>query len=132
MVLAGYPVSSMSSRDAATNGSSFGSSRPAGSSRENRSDCRPILMHEQDAQVGGDRQRDDIVRLSDGVVGLNRRLFRKLNIARDDLDPGRYRIAHVYQRSAVKGCPSRQADGSVICSAYSETLEFDKGWVDRA
>ncbi|WP_234685521.1 hypothetical protein [Bradyrhizobium monzae] len=24
------------------------------------------------------------------------------------------------------------SDGSVICSAYSETLEFDKGWVDRA
>lgn len=23
-------------------------------------------------------------------------------------------------------------DGSVICSAYSETLEFDKGWVDRS
>ena len=22
-------------------------------------------------------------------------------------------------------------DGSVICSAYSETLEFDNGWVDR-
>jgi len=39
---------------------------------------------------------------------------------------------HVYQRSAVKDVRIVNADGSVICSAYSETLEFDKGWVDRA
>src|SRR3954447_16972468 len=39
---------------------------------------------------------------------------------------------HVYQRSAVKDVRVVNADGSVICSAYSETLEFDKGWVDRA
>lgn len=38
---------------------------------------------------------------------------------------------HVYQRSAVKDVRLVNADGSVICSAYSETLEFDKGWVDR-
>ncbi|MBR0777378.1 EAL domain-containing protein [Bradyrhizobium diazoefficiens] len=39
---------------------------------------------------------------------------------------------HVYQRSAVKDVRIVNPDGSVICSAYSETLEFDKGWVDRA
>nr|WP_283808626.1 EAL domain-containing protein [Bradyrhizobium centrolobii] len=39
---------------------------------------------------------------------------------------------HVYQRAAVKDVRLVNADGSVICSAYSETLEFDKGWVDRA
>jgi sensor c-di-GMP phosphodiesterase-like protein len=39
---------------------------------------------------------------------------------------------HVYQRSAVKDVRLVNADGSVICSAYSETLEFDKGWIDRA
>jgi sensor c-di-GMP phosphodiesterase-like protein len=39
---------------------------------------------------------------------------------------------HVYQRSAVKDVRLVNADGSVICSAYSETLEFDKGWVVRA
>ena len=39
---------------------------------------------------------------------------------------------HVYQRSAVKDVRLVNADGSVICSAYSETLEFDKGWGDRA
>ncbi|QOG22171.1 EAL domain-containing protein [Bradyrhizobium sp. SEMIA] len=38
---------------------------------------------------------------------------------------------HVYRRSAVKDVRLVNADGSVICSAYSETLEFDKGWVDR-
>ncbi len=38
---------------------------------------------------------------------------------------------HVYQRSAVKDVRLVNSDGSVICSAYSETLEFDKGWVER-
>ncbi|MCK1341612.1 EAL domain-containing protein [Bradyrhizobium sp. 38] len=38
---------------------------------------------------------------------------------------------HVYQRSAIKDVRLVNPDGSVICSAYSETLEFDKGWVDR-
>ncbi|WP_244547066.1 EAL domain-containing protein [Bradyrhizobium sp. Gha] len=39
---------------------------------------------------------------------------------------------HIYQRSAIKDVRLANPDGSVICSAYSETLEFDKGWVDRA
>ncbi|HTO65389.1 MAG TPA: EAL domain-containing protein [Bradyrhizobium sp.] len=39
---------------------------------------------------------------------------------------------HVYQRSAVKDVRLVNPDGSVICSAYSETLEFDKGWADRS
>lgn len=39
---------------------------------------------------------------------------------------------HVYQRSAVKDVRLVNSDGSVICSAYSETLEFDKGWVERS
>lgn len=38
---------------------------------------------------------------------------------------------HVYQRSAVKDIRLVNPDGSVICSAYSETLEFDNGWADR-
>ncbi|MBR0703734.1 EAL domain-containing protein [Bradyrhizobium diazoefficiens] len=38
---------------------------------------------------------------------------------------------HVYQRSAIKDVRLVNPDGSVICSAYSETLEFDKGWADR-
>jgi c-di-GMP phosphodiesterase len=37
----------------------------------------------------------------------------------------------VYQRSAVKDIRLLNRDGSVICSAFSETLEFDNGWVDR-
>jgi len=37
----------------------------------------------------------------------------------------------VYQRSAVKDIRAVTRDGSVICSAYSETLEFDNGWVGR-
>jgi c-di-GMP phosphodiesterase len=37
----------------------------------------------------------------------------------------------VYQRSAVKDIRLVNHDGSIICSAYSETLEFDNGWVDR-
>jgi sensor c-di-GMP phosphodiesterase-like protein len=37
----------------------------------------------------------------------------------------------VYQRSGVKDIRAVNRDGSVVCSAYSETLEFDNGWVDR-
>jgi sensor c-di-GMP phosphodiesterase-like protein len=38
----------------------------------------------------------------------------------------------VYQRFAVKDIRLVNRDGSVICSAYSETLEFDNGWVARS
>lgn len=37
----------------------------------------------------------------------------------------------VYQRSEVKDIRLVSRDGSVLCSAYAETLEFDNGWVDR-
>jgi sensor c-di-GMP phosphodiesterase-like protein len=37
----------------------------------------------------------------------------------------------VYQRSTVKDIRLVNRSGSVICSAYSETLEFDNGLVDR-
>jgi c-di-GMP phosphodiesterase len=37
----------------------------------------------------------------------------------------------VYQRSGIKDIRLVNRDGSVICSAYSETLEFDSGWADR-
>lgn len=39
---------------------------------------------------------------------------------------------HVYQRGgAVKDIRIVEHSGSVLCSAYSETLEFDQGWVTR-
>jgi sensor c-di-GMP phosphodiesterase-like protein len=38
----------------------------------------------------------------------------------------------VYQRSAVKDVRLVNHDGSIVCSAYSETLEFDKAWIDRS
>ena len=38
----------------------------------------------------------------------------------------------VYQRAAVKDIRLVNRDGSVICSAYSETLEFDNGWAERS
>jgi sensor c-di-GMP phosphodiesterase-like protein len=48
-------------------------------------------------------------------------------------DPSSLQIfrLHVYQRSAIKDVRLVNADGSVICSAYSETLEFDRDWVSR-
>jgi sensor c-di-GMP phosphodiesterase-like protein len=48
-------------------------------------------------------------------------------------DPSSLQIfrLHVYQRSTIKDVRLVNADGSVICSAYSETLEFDKDWVSR-
>jgi sensor c-di-GMP phosphodiesterase-like protein len=39
---------------------------------------------------------------------------------------------NVYQRSAVKDVRLGNHDGSIVCSAYSETLEFDKAWVARS
>lgn len=50
-----------------------------------------------------------------------------------DCDPAslqRFRL-QVYQRSAVKDVRLVNHDGSIVCSAYSETLEFDKAWVSR-
>ena len=38
---------------------------------------------------------------------------------------------HVYQRGAIKDIRVVNRDGSVLCSAYSETLEFDKEWPTR-
>jgi sensor c-di-GMP phosphodiesterase-like protein len=38
----------------------------------------------------------------------------------------------VYRRSAVKDIRIVSPDGAVLCSAYSETLEFDKNWPSRA
>src|SRR5262249_28591787 len=37
----------------------------------------------------------------------------------------------VYQRSSLKDVRIINPDGSVVCAAYSETLEFDKGWIRR-
>ncbi len=50
-----------------------------------------------------------------------------------DCDPAALQAVRlqVYQRYAVKDIRLVNRDGSVICSAYSETLEFDVGWVDR-
>lgn len=38
---------------------------------------------------------------------------------------------HVYQRGSVKDIRPVRHDGSVLCSAYSETLEFDQAWASR-
>jgi sensor c-di-GMP phosphodiesterase-like protein len=38
---------------------------------------------------------------------------------------------HVYLRGAVKDIRLLSRDGLVLCSAYSETLEFDRGWARR-
>ena len=37
----------------------------------------------------------------------------------------------VYQRGSVKDIRAVNREGAVLCSAYSDTLEFDKGWVNR-
>lgn len=38
---------------------------------------------------------------------------------------------HVYQRGSVKDIRAVRRDGAVLCSAYSETLEFDQAWASR-
>ena len=51
-----------------------------------------------------------------------------------DCEPSSLQIfrLHVYQRSAVKDVRLGNHEGGIICSAYSETLEFDKAWVSRS
>jgi sensor c-di-GMP phosphodiesterase-like protein len=39
---------------------------------------------------------------------------------------------HIYQHSSVKDIRIADHEGSVRCSAYPETLEFDKTWTSRA
>jgi len=38
---------------------------------------------------------------------------------------------HVYQRGAIKDIRVVNRNGNVLCSAYAETLEFDKEWPTR-
>jgi sensor c-di-GMP phosphodiesterase-like protein len=38
---------------------------------------------------------------------------------------------HVYEHGAVKDIRAVDGNGTVRCSAYSETLEFDNGWATR-
>jgi len=52
-----------------------------------------------------------------------------LNCAPESLQAVRLQM---YQRPAVKDIRLVDREGSVICSAYSETLEFDAGRVDRS
>ena len=52
-----------------------------------------------------------------------------LNCAPESLQAVRLQV---YQRPAVKDIRLVNREGSVICSAYSETLEFDAGRVDRS
>lgn len=39
---------------------------------------------------------------------------------------------YVYRSGAMKDIRIVRPDGTVVCAAFSETLEFDKGWVTRA
>jgi sensor c-di-GMP phosphodiesterase-like protein len=38
---------------------------------------------------------------------------------------------HVYQLPTVKDVRLARSDGAILCSAYEETLEFDRDWVSR-
>jgi sensor c-di-GMP phosphodiesterase-like protein len=52
---------------------------------------------------------------------------------RGDCQPSSLQLLRlqVYQRSNLKDVRVIDRDGRVLCSAYSETLEFDQRWVDR-
>jgi c-di-GMP phosphodiesterase len=65
-----------------------------------------------------------------GVVTLNELLERgSVNCNTSALQAVRLLV---YRRSAVKDIRVVSRDGAVLCSAYSETLEFDKSWPSRA
>lgn len=48
-------------------------------------------------------------------------------------DPGSLQTVRlrVYEHGAVKDIRAVDGNGTVLCSAYSETLEFDNGWATR-
>jgi c-di-GMP phosphodiesterase len=50
-----------------------------------------------------------------------------------DCEPASLQIfrLHVYQLPTVKDVRLARSDGAILCSAYSETLEFDRDWVSR-
>jgi sensor c-di-GMP phosphodiesterase-like protein len=92
-----------------------------------------FIQHQQTRQL--DELTEIVLRRSEFAVdfaaaSLDELAGRKL-IGCDGASLQAIRL-HVYQRSAVKDVRLVNADGSVICSAYSETLEFDKGWVERS
>jgi sensor c-di-GMP phosphodiesterase-like protein len=70
------------------------------------------------------------VAVDEGVVTLDE-LIKRGPIVCDAAALQAVRL-RVYQRSGIKDIRAVNPDGSVVCSAYAETLEFDKGWVDRA
>ncbi len=92
------------------------------------------LIHRQQA-----RQIDELTEVmlrrsefavNSGAASLDQLASRGLT----NCEPGTLQAIrlHVYQHSAMKDVRLVNTDGSVICSAYSETLEFDNGWVARS
>jgi c-di-GMP phosphodiesterase len=81
-----------------------------------------------------DELADVVLRRSEVAVDLGSAGIDEIaRTGRIGCDPSSLQIfrLHVYQRSAIKDVRLVNPDGSVICSAYSETLEFDKDWVSR-
>jgi sensor c-di-GMP phosphodiesterase-like protein len=92
------------------------------------------LIHRQQARQIGELT-EIVLRRSEfavdfGAASLDQLASRGLT----DCEPASLQAIrlHVYQRSTVKDVRLVNTDGSVICSAYSETLEFDNGWVARS
>lgn len=57
-------------------------------------------------------------------------LAREKNLGCDPASLQTVRL-HVYRRGMIKDFRIVNANGGVLCSAYSETLEFDRGWPSR-
>ena len=92
-----------------------------------------LIRHQQARQIG--ELTEIVLRRSEFAVDFAAASLDQLtNQGLTTCDPASLQAIrlHVYQRSAVKDVRIVNADGSVICSAYSETLEFDKGWVARS
>src|SRR5690349_22451967 len=95
--------------------------------------AKTFIDHQQSRQLS--ELADVVVRRSEVAVDFAAASLDEL-VARGlvNCDPASLQTIrlYVYQQSAVKDVRLVNPDGSVVCSAYSETLEFDKGWVDRA
>ena len=80
-------------------------------------------------ELGEVAQRRAEAAVNYGAATLNE-LDRRGPISCDSASLQAFRL-HVYQHGSVKDIRVISRDGLVRCSAYSETLEFDKGWVSR-
>src|SRR4051794_21488088 len=94
--------------------------------------ARTLIAQQQAKQL--QELGDVALRRAENVAGYGTATLDRLNLRGpigcnpSDLQAGRLLV---YQRSGVKDIRVLDRNGQVMCSAYPETLEFDKRWAGR-